>query len=88
MKTLPISEVKMKLSALIKGLSLNSEEIYITRNGRAIAVLMSTVEVDRLKETKKIINDKELMKEIKKGLQSFKDKKVKRYTFSELYDEF
>lgn len=41
MKTLPLSEVKMKLSQLIDEISSQDEQVTITRNGRPAAVLIS-----------------------------------------------
>ena len=34
MKTLPLSEVKMKLSALVDRVEATDEEVIITKNGR------------------------------------------------------
>lgn len=41
MKTLSVSEAKMKLSALIEGLRVTDEEVLITKNGEPVAVLVS-----------------------------------------------
>lgn len=41
MKTLSLSEAKMKLSGLIEEVSATDEEIVITKNGAPAAVLIS-----------------------------------------------
>ena len=70
MKTLPLSEVKMKLSQLIDEISSQDEQITITRNGRAAAVLISPDEFESWKETVAIRSNAELMSEIRSGLRS------------------
>jgi prevent-host-death family protein len=51
MKTLPLSEAKMKLNSLVKTVSTTDKEIVIIKNGRPAAVLVSPDEFDRWKET-------------------------------------
>ncbi len=70
MKTLPLSEVKMKLSKLIEEIVSQDEQITITRNGKPAAVLISPDEFDSWHETVTIRSDAQLMKEIRRGLQS------------------
>ncbi len=86
MKTLSLSEAKMKLSALVDEVMTTDEEVVITKNGRPAAVLVSPEEFDSLRETVKIKSDRELMAEIKKGLADLKKKKAGIYTLSELFD--
>ncbi len=84
MKTLSVSEAKMKLSALVEGLRVTDEEVLITKNGEPVAVLVSPEEFDGWRETGAVRNDAELLAEIKKGLAAFK-KKVSLYTLDELF---
>jgi antitoxin YefM len=86
MKTLSVSEAKMKLSGLIDALSATDEEVMITKNGRPAAVLVSPEEFESLKETVAVRSDSSLMKEIKKGLRALKAKKAKMYTPEELFE--
>jgi prevent-host-death family protein len=51
MQTLPLSEVKNRLSALVADVDSLRDRVVITRNGRAAAVLLSTEEVAELDET-------------------------------------
>jgi antitoxin YefM len=84
MKTLPLSEVKMKLSALVDSVSARDEEIIITKNGKPAAVIVSPDEFEGWKETLAIKSDDDLMKEIKKGVRAMKEKKTKLYTLDGL----
>ncbi len=86
MKTLSVSEAKMKLSGLIDTVNATDEEIVITKNGRAAAVLVSPEELESLKETVAVRSDLALMKEIKKGLKGLKMKKAKVFTLEELFE--
>ena len=85
MKTLPLSEVKMKLSGLVDSVNKTDEEIVITKNGFPAAVLISTDEYESMKETIAVRSEASLVKEIKKGLQSLKGKKSGLYTLEELF---
>ena len=85
MKTLSISEAKMKLSALIDSIGVTDEEVVITKNGRPAAVLVSPDEFEGWRETLAVRSDTELMEEIKKGLHTLKKKKAALYTLDELF---
>jgi len=86
MKTLSLSEAKMKLSALIDSLGVTGEEVMITKNGRPAAVLVSPDEFESWRETLIIRSDNELMEEIKTGLNALKNKKASLYTLDELFE--
>jgi len=86
MKTLSLSEAKMKLSALIESVKNTDEEVIITKNGSPAAVLISSDEYESWQETHAIRSDKELTAEIQSGLAAFKKKKVKLYTLEELFN--
>ena len=85
MKTLSVSEVKMKLSGLVDLVNSTDEEILITKNGRAAAVLVSPEEFESWKETIAVRSDPALMKEIKRGLKALKIKRADLYTLEELF---
>ncbi len=51
MKTIPLSEAKDRLSALIDEADLTHEIVQITRHGRPAAVLMSADDLESLHET-------------------------------------
>ena len=85
MKTLSLSEVKMKLSGLVEIVRNTDEEIVITKNGSPAAVLISPDEFDSFKETIAVRSDASLMKEIEEGLKSLKKKKSRLYSLEELF---
>jgi len=86
MKTLSLSEAKMKLSGLIETLRVTDEEIVITKNGSPAAVLISPDEFESWKETIAIRSDSSLMSEIQKGLKELKEKKSRLYSLDELFE--
>jgi antitoxin YefM len=86
MKTLSVSEAKMKLSALVDMINTTDEEVMITKNGSPAAVLVSPDEFESLKETIAVRSDRELMEEIKKGLAQLKRKNARVFTLEELFE--
>ncbi len=87
MKTLSLTEAKTKLSALIDGLTADDEEIVITRNGVAAAILVSPDDFERWRETLALQLDPESMREIRVGLEQLKEGKAQLYTLGELFDD-
>ncbi len=85
MKILSLSEVKMKLSALVDIVHSTDEEIVITKNGRPVAILVSPDEFESWKETQAILSDSNLTREIKTGLKALRSNKAKLYTLEELF---
>ena len=85
MKTLSLSEAKMKLSNLVEVVKTTDEEILITKNGSPAAVLISPDEFESMKETLAVRSSAELMAEIKQGLKDLKNKKAALYTLEELF---
>lgn len=85
MKTLSLSEAKMKLSSLVDAVHKTDEEVIITKNGAPAAVLISPDEFEGWKETIAIRSDAAFMDEIKKGLAVLKKGKAKLYTLEELF---
>lgn len=87
-RTLPLSEAKAHLSRLVEDVARRDDEIVITRNGRPVAVLMSSDEYESWKETQEIKRDKELMRQIQEGIKELERGKKKRYThLDELFGE-
>jgi prevent-host-death family protein len=85
MKTLSLSEAKMKLSELVDKVQRMDEEVVITRNGRPAAVLISPDEFESMRETLEVKADRELMQEIQTGIKALKGK-CRLYTLEELLD--
>lgn len=86
MKTMPLSEVKTKLSELIAVVESRDEAVTITRNGKPVAMIVSKDEYDGWQETVEIMRDSNLMKEIRKGIQALKRTR-KRYTLDEIFTD-
>ena len=86
MKTLSLSEAKMKLSGLVELVKATDEEVVITKNGRPAAVLVSPEEFESWKETIAVRSDTDLMKEIRKGLKALKTGKVRERMVDELFE--
>jgi prevent-host-death family protein len=86
MRTLPLAEVKAKLSSLVDRVAKTDEEILITRNGRPAAILVSPDEYEGWKETQAIRSDAEFVAEIRRGLRHLR-RGGKVYTLEELLPE-
>ena len=84
MRTMPLSEVKMKLSGLVETVRSTDEEIVITKNGTPAAVLISSDEWESLQETRSIRSSASLMKEIRQGLQELRQGKARLYSLEEI----
>jgi len=78
MKLMPVSEVKAKLTRLVDEVQTRDEEIVITQNGRAAAVLLSADQFEGWRETVEILADKDLMTEIRRGLRAPKRRLTRR----------
>ncbi|MDA8077323.1 MAG: type II toxin-antitoxin system Phd/YefM family antitoxin [Nitrospiraceae bacterium] len=85
MKTLSLSEAKMKLSSLVEAVHNTDEEVIITKNGSPAAVLVSPDEFEGWKETVAIRSDAPFMEEIKKGAAAIRKGKGRLYTLDELF---
>jgi antitoxin YefM len=86
MKVLPLSEVKSKLSELVDVVERRDESITITRNGRAVAMIVSKDEYDGWHETTQILQDSEFLSEVRDGIRKLARTR-KRYTVDELFDK-
>ena len=84
MRILPLAEVKAKLSQLVANIATTNEEVTITKNGRATAVLVSYEEFESWQETLAVLSDQELVKEIHAGMQQLKQGRTKPLTDTEL----
>lgn len=84
MKTLSLSEAKARLSGLVEEVERRDKKIVITRNGRPVAVLVSCREYRGLKETRAIRADRNLVREIRAGLDALKAREARLYTIDDL----
>ncbi len=72
MRVLPLAEAKSKLSQLVAEVESTDDEITITRNGRAVAVLVSHEDFERWKETAEIMADPEFLASVRKGMKDLR----------------
>lgn len=72
MRILPLAEAKAKLSQLVSDVAATDEEVTITKNGRAAAVLISHDEFESWQETMAIVSDREFLAEVRKGIEDLK----------------
>ncbi len=90
MRILPLAEAKAKLSQLVADVANTDEEVTITKNGRATAVLVSYEEFESWQETLAVVADRELVEEIRTGLRQLKQERGKLLTdtqLKQLFDE-
>ena len=66
-RTLPLSEVKAKLSEVVDEIVTTQERVTVTRNGRPVAVVLSTDDLEAVEETLTILSDPAAMREIEQG---------------------
>jgi antitoxin YefM len=65
--TLPLSEIKKRLSEIVDGVEQRHDRVVLTRNGRPAAVLLSPDDLESLEETLDILSDPSAMKAIRKA---------------------
>jgi prevent-host-death family protein len=67
MRTLPLSEVKARLSEIAEEVDRTHERVHITRNGREYVVLMSAAELDSLEATLELLADETAMTRVREA---------------------
>lgn len=66
-KVLPLTEVKARLSEMVDEIATTHERVTVTRNGRPVAVLVSTDDLETIEETLALLSDPAAMREIEHG---------------------
>jgi prevent-host-death family protein len=66
-KVLSLSEVKAKLSQVVEEIATTHERVTVTRNGRPVAVLLSTDDLESIEETLAILSDPVAVRELERG---------------------
>lgn len=67
MDTLPLAEVKTRLSELVTRVQQQHDQITVTRNGRPAAVVVSLDEWESLHETLEILADTDMVAAIRQA---------------------
>jgi antitoxin YefM len=65
--TLPLAEIKKRLSEIVDGVEQRHERVVLTRNGRPAAVIISPDDLESLEETLDILSDPSSLREIRKA---------------------
>lgn len=67
MSTVPLTELRDKLSDVVDNVEATSAEYVITRHGRPVAVVLNYEEYESMIETLNILSDSETMAAIAEG---------------------
>ncbi len=67
MTTLPLADVKARLSAVVDDVEGTHERVVITRNGRPAAVILAVDDLAALEETLDILGDSATMQAIREA---------------------
>ncbi len=65
MSTLPLSEVKARLSEIADEVDRTHQRVHVTRNGREYVVLLSAADLDSLEATIELLRDDAAMERIR-----------------------
>ena len=65
MSTLPLSEVKARLSEIADEVDRTHERVHVTRNGREYVVLLSAEDLESLEATIELLRDEAAMERIR-----------------------
>jgi prevent-host-death family protein len=64
-KTLPLAEIKARLSEIVNRVEREHERVVLTRNGRPAAVILSPADLEALEDTLKLLSDRRAVEEIR-----------------------
>jgi len=67
METVPLSEVRSALSAVVERVETTHERVAITRNGRPAAVLINPADLEALEETLDVLSDPAALRRLREG---------------------
>lgn len=63
--TLPLAEIKKRLSEIVDGVEREHNRVVLTRHGRPAAVILSPDDLESLEETLEILSDPQAVREIR-----------------------
>ena len=66
-ETLPLSEVKARLSEIVDKVERRHERVVVTRNGRPAAIILSPEDLASLEETLEILSNPDALREIRQA---------------------
>lgn len=65
--TLPLAEIKKRLSEIVDGVEGRHDRVVLTRNGRPAAVILSPDDLEALEDTLELLSDPKAMRAIRKA---------------------
>lgn len=71
--TLPLAEIKKRLSEIIDGVEQHHDRVVLTRHGRPAAVIISPDDLESLEETLDILANPAAMRDIHASEQAIDD---------------
>lgn len=74
---MPLTEARKELSKIVDEVATMHEHVFITRQGKPEAVVMSAEEFESWQETMELLSDPEAMAGIREGLRDIKAGRVK-----------
>jgi antitoxin YefM len=69
MTTLPLSEVKARLSEIAEEVAATHERVHVTRNGRDYVVLLAAEDLESMEATLELLSDPEAIARIESAQQ-------------------
>lgn len=76
MTTLPLSEVKARLSEIAEDVATTHERVQITKNGRDYVVLMAAEDLESIEATLEFLNDSEAQRRIARSEEDIAESDV------------
>ncbi|SEQ41894.1 type II toxin-antitoxin system Phd/YefM family antitoxin [Microlunatus flavus] len=67
MSTLPLSEVKARLSEIAEEVATTHERVQVTRNGRDYVVLLAAEDLEAMEATLELLSDPEAMRRVRRS---------------------
>lgn len=65
--TLPLAEIKKRLSEIVDGVEDRHDRVVLTRNGRPAAIILSPDDLQALEDTLELLSDPKAMRAIRKA---------------------
>jgi prevent-host-death family protein len=65
--TLPLAEIKKRLSEIVDGVEQKHDRVMLTRNGRPAAVILSPDDLESLEKTLAVLSNPSAMQEIREA---------------------
>lgn len=73
MSTLPLSEVKARLSEIAEEVATTHERVQVTRNGRDYVVLLAAADLEAMEATLELLSDPGAVQRIQRSEQDIAD---------------